>query len=38
VTTSRKLRAQNVVVLRFWEHDVKSRINYCVRQINAALQ
>jgi DNA mismatch endonuclease (patch repair protein) len=38
VITSRKLRAQDVIVLRFWEHDVKNRIDYCVRRIDAALR
>jgi DNA mismatch endonuclease (patch repair protein) len=32
--TSRKLRARHVVVLRFWEHDVKNRLDYCIRRIS----
>ena len=38
ITTSRHLRSRNIVVLRFWEHDVRFRLDFCIRKIDQALQ
>ena len=37
LSTSRRLRAQNITVLRIWEHDVANRLQYCVGAIKNSL-